>query len=167
MLSNLVSNLPRCPPRVPRVPSNLPRLPTLQVTPRALTLLSSLPPPEPGHAVGLVRVIISPRRMPFTSFYHREISLLLKPFRPPSFSDENLSYKYVRPSRSLRPIPPSYHPIPSPSTPPRPLCTTLFVLSTPTSPRHASLAINLPSILLNRGCRVCLSIQGRPSACDV
>lgn len=84
MHSNLVSNLPRCPPRVPRVPYNLPRLPTLQVTPRALTLLSSLPPPEPGHAVGLVRVIISARRMPFTSFYHREISLLLKPFRPPS-----------------------------------------------------------------------------------
>ena len=45
-----------------------PRLPTLQVTPRALTLLSSLPPPEPGHDVRLVRVIIFARRMHSPTF---------------------------------------------------------------------------------------------------
>jgi hypothetical protein len=55
------------------VPFNIPRRSTLQVTPRALTLLCSLPPPEPGHAVGLVRVIITTRRMPSTAIYHREI----------------------------------------------------------------------------------------------
>jgi hypothetical protein len=44
-------NLPRCGPRVPRVPSFLPRRSTLQLS-------TSAPPPEPGHAVGLVRVII-------------------------------------------------------------------------------------------------------------
>ena len=30
------------------------------------------PPPEPGHAVRLVRVIITTRPMPFTAIYHRE-----------------------------------------------------------------------------------------------
>lgn len=60
------SNLPRCPPRVPRVPSFLPRRSTLQVS-------TSAPPPEPGHAVGLVRVIIIACTMPpFTAIYHRE-----------------------------------------------------------------------------------------------
>jgi hypothetical protein len=95
------SNLPRCAPRVPRVPSFLPRRSTLQVS-------TSAPPPEPGHAVGLVRVIIIACTMPFTAIYHRE--------RCPW--DPNRSFKSLPPAvPSPRNVSPCHTLTPSPSPP--------------------------------------------------
>jgi hypothetical protein len=165
--------VPRCAPRVPRVPSFLPRRSTLQVS-------TSAPPPEPGHAVGLVRVIIIACTMPpFTAIYHRE--------RCPW--DPNRSFKSLPPAipSPLSPqiclLPPLSDPFPFPI----PLCLSsalLYPPFIPTTPspssqsssrptplfpiphpfhlhhRHVSLANNLSSIFLNNRCHICPCTPG-------
>jgi hypothetical protein len=163
-------------------PSILPRRSTLQVTPRA-------PPPEPGHAVRLVRVIITTCPMPFTAIYHRE--------RCPR--DPNRSLKTLPPLSPLRSLHESCLPLPHSNALPLassfyvflpiqsllyrplsilPLLLQTYVSTTTPTPftislihsthlphhSHVSLTLNLSAIILDHGSRVCPRATGRPSA---